>query len=421
MNFAIEKYDTALKDTLAQLGKAEKLAQVRGEALTRKSSEFKKTIDLAVVERDQLLAGKKAHKEGFLERFGELKDKFRSSHERVKELEREKAVLEAEKATLEEEKKDVSLRHMREINRLKESRSFEVTHERVRVQTEMIAKSNRRFNNIRNREVRHKDFDHARLIYSQAFGTKKCLEALKANGRDIPQDVIDVFSEQEKHFELEAKQLDVGEIPKTDLSFSPLLLDSPFMNKHVLAGLYPYGSNSGLVDPGTAVILGTPSSSRGEQSGDRLDDPTPFVELNAAPAANEHGASKETSDNAPQLGGKVVTSPGGTQVGEGVLEISVSSSEDRSERDPVEKTMGPELDDAEKSPGARSEPVETVEATPVDEQTEGISVDPPNSSADVPDGSVPPVVKASEDYPQMLLLFLLVFLVSFGPARLLVL
>ncbi|KAF3583399.1 hypothetical protein F2Q69_00030080 [Brassica cretica] len=212
MNFAIEKYDTALKDTLAQLGKAEKLAQVRGEALTRKSSEFKKTIDLAVVERDQLLAGKKAHKERFLERFGELKDKFRSSHERVKELEREKA-----------------------------------------------------------------------------------------------------------------------------------------------------------------------------------------------------------------LGGKVVTSPGGTQVGEGVLEISDSSSEDRSERDPVEKTMGPELDDAEKSPGARSEPVETVEATPVDEQTEGISVDPPNSSADVPDGSVPPVVKASEDYPQMLLLFLLVFLLSFGPARLLVL
>ena len=52
MNFAIEKYDTALKDTLAQLGKAEKLAQVRGEALTRKSCEFKKTIDLAVVERN---------------------------------------------------------------------------------------------------------------------------------------------------------------------------------------------------------------------------------------------------------------------------------------------------------------------------------------------------------------------------------
>ncbi|XP_048613382.1 meiosis-specific protein ASY2-like [Brassica napus] len=421
MNFAIEKYDTALKDTLAQLGKAEKLAQVRGEALTRKSSEFKKTIDLAVVERDQLLAGKKAHKERFLERFGELKDKFRSSHERVKELEREKAVLEAEKATLEEEKKDASLRHMREINRLKESRSFEVTHERVRIHTEMIAKSNRRFNNIRNREVSHKDFDHARLLYSQAFGTKKCLEALKANGRDIPQGVIDVFSEQEKHFELEAKQLDVGEIPKTGLSFSPLLLDSPFMNKHVLAGLYPYGSNAGLVDPGTAVILRTPSSSHGEQSSDRLDDPTPFVELNAAPAANEHGASKETSDNAPQLGGKVVTSLGGTQVGEGVLEISDSSSEDRSERDPVEKMMGPELDDVEKSPGARSEPVETVEATPVDEQTEGISVDPPNSSADVPDGSVPPVIKASEDYPQMLLLFLLVFLLSFGPARLLVL
>ena len=203
---------------------------------------------------------------------------------------------------------------MREINRLKESRSFEVTHERVRVHTEMIAKSNRRFNNIRNREVRRKDFDHARLLYSQAFGTKKCLEALKANGLDSPSLI------QEKHFELEAKRLDVGEIPETDLSLSPLLLESPFINKHVLAGLDPYGSNAGLVDPGTAVILRTPSSSRGKQSGDRFDDPTPFVELDAGPAANELVASKKTSNNAPQLGGKVVTSTRGTQVGEGVLE-----------------------------------------------------------------------------------------------------
>ncbi|KAF2576349.1 hypothetical protein F2Q70_00003058 [Brassica cretica] len=116
-----------------------------------------------------------------------------------------------------------------------------------------------------------------------------------------------------------------------------------------------------------------------------------------APAADELIASKETSDNAPQLGGKVVTSPGGTQVGEGVLEISDSSSEDRSEGDPVEKKTGSELGDAEKSPGARSKLIETIEATPVDEHTEGISVDHPNSSADVPDGSVPPVANASED------------------------
>ncbi|KAF2556893.1 hypothetical protein F2Q68_00016182 [Brassica cretica] len=188
-----------------------------------------------------------------------------------------------------------------------------------------------------------------------------------------------------------------GEIPETDLSLPPLLLDSSFINKHVLAGLNPYGSNAGLVDPCTAVILWTPSSSHGEQSGDRLDDPAPFFELEATPAANELIASKETSDNAPQLGSKVVTSPGGTQVGEGVLEISDSSMEDRSERDPVEKTMGLELDGAKKSPGARSEPVETVEATPVDEQTEGISEDPLNSSADVPDGLVPPVANASEE------------------------
>ncbi|KAF3501155.1 hypothetical protein F2Q69_00042413 [Brassica cretica] len=132
---------------------------------------------------------------------------------------------------------------------------------------------------------------------------------------------------------------------------------------------------------------GARSTARGKES----------PEGETAPAADELIASKETSDNAPQLGGKVVTSPGGTQVGEGVLEISDSSSEDRSEGDPVEKTTGSELGDAEKSPGARSKLIETIEATPVDEQTEGISVDHPNSSADVPDRSVPPVANASED------------------------
>lgn len=131
---------------------------------------------------------------------------------------------------------------------MKDSRSFEVTHERVRVKTAMIAKCNRRFNNIRDREARREDFDNARHLHSQAFGTRKCLESLKANGRDIPQEAIDLFLEQEKHFELEAEKLKIGEIPETDLSLSPLQLESPFLNKHVLAGIDPYESNAAIVD-----------------------------------------------------------------------------------------------------------------------------------------------------------------------------
>lgn len=131
MNFVIQKYDMALKDTLAQLGKAEKLARAKDAALLRKLSEFKKVMDKVVKERDRLLAGKTAQKERFMGKFGELKNKFKSSRENVKELEREKSALEEEKAALEEEKRTASLRNVREVTRLKESRSFEVTHERA--------------------------------------------------------------------------------------------------------------------------------------------------------------------------------------------------------------------------------------------------------------------------------------------------
>ena len=190
MNYIIEKYDTVLKETLAKLKKAEKLARAKDAALTRKTGEFKKFVDESAVEKDQQLEEKTTQKVKFLEKFGELNDKFKSSREKNKGLEREKAVLENEKPALEEEQKTASLRHVREINRLKDFWNFKVTHERVKVQTTMIVKCNRRFNHIRSREARREDFDNARLLYSQAFGTRKCLESLKANGRDIPQEVI---------------------------------------------------------------------------------------------------------------------------------------------------------------------------------------------------------------------------------------
>ncbi|KAF3496835.1 hypothetical protein DY000_02052943 [Brassica cretica] len=145
---------------------------------------------------------------------------------------------------------------------------------------------------------------------------------------------------------------------------------------------------------------------------DRLNDPPSLVELVASPTGSDLITSKGAPDISPQLGDKVSTSPGGTQVGEGVLEISDSSSKDQSEKDSVEKTTGPELADAEENLGESSEPVETEEITPADEQTEGINIDPLGPSADVPDGSVAPVVNASEDELLMLLLFLLDFYLS---------
>lgn len=148
-----------------------------------------------------------------------------------------------------------TVEHKKELDRLRDSRIYEVTKERVRVETEMIAKSNKHFANLREWWTRCGPFDTARLLQSQAFGTKNCLEALRAGGRDIPQETIDMFATREKQFEEEASKLDPGEIPEVDLTFSPLHLDSQFVDMWAFVGLDPHGSNVGLVDPRTAVVL----------------------------------------------------------------------------------------------------------------------------------------------------------------------
>ena len=162
--------------------------------------------------------------------------------------------MEKEKVAWKGEKVTTSLRHLKEINRLRDSRRYEVTHERVRVQTARIAKCNKCFTKIRDLETRRSDFETARSLQSQAFGTKKCLEALKESGIDIPQETIDLFAEQEKEFEEEANRLTVGGIPEELLCLSPLHLPSPFLNENVLVAIDPYGSNANLIDAGTAAM-----------------------------------------------------------------------------------------------------------------------------------------------------------------------
>ncbi|KAF2591784.1 hypothetical protein F2Q70_00039353 [Brassica cretica] len=78
MNFVVEMYDTALKETIFKLKQADKLVRAKDTALNRKTSEFKVTIDKASAEQSRLLEEKKAQKEKFAEKFGELKDKFLS-------------------------------------------------------------------------------------------------------------------------------------------------------------------------------------------------------------------------------------------------------------------------------------------------------------------------------------------------------
>ena len=77
MNYVVELYDTALKETISKVKQSDRLVRARNRVLNRKTSEFRAAIDKAAAEQSRLLAGKKAQKEKFMEKFGELKDKFK--------------------------------------------------------------------------------------------------------------------------------------------------------------------------------------------------------------------------------------------------------------------------------------------------------------------------------------------------------
>ncbi|XP_048599792.1 meiosis-specific protein ASY2-like [Brassica napus] len=225
MNVVIDKYDTALKGALGELELAKKEHAEKEEA-----SAHQLNASRADVER---LNGMVAR---IIARRDELKAELEVSRGVVRELERKNAELESEKVSL-------AASHEREMRRLVDSKILEVTRERGRVEAEMAAKANRRFARIRSQEERRA--------------------------------TIEIFAEQEKKYGEEAEKLRVGEIPEEDLTLSPLVLDSQFVDARILASLDPYGSNAGLIDPEIAASLHVPPTHPTEE---RREDPTLFLE-----------------------------------------------------------------------------------------------------------------------------------------------
>ena len=282
MNVLIDKYNTALKGALGELELAKKEFAEKEEVLARQLSEKRSNLEK--------LNGMMTRT---ITRRDELKAELEASRGIVRELEQKNADLESEKVSL-------TAAHEREMKRLRDSRVLEVTKERARVETEMAAKANRRFARIRSREERRGLYDEARLLHSQAFGTRKCLEALRRAGSDISQATIEIFAEQERKYEQEAEKLKVGEIPAGDLALSPLVLDSQFVDARILASLDPYGSNAGLIDPETALTLHTPLTHSTEV---QHAVPTPLVEgpSTAFEGETPNRGNLAAEDNAPLL------------------------------------------------------------------------------------------------------------------------
>ena len=95
-SFLVEKYDSALKQTMIQLGSSEKLAQARLKAIESVRAEHKKANEKAAEEKEILRV-----------KFEELEGKLKSSRAEKKELTRENTRLEQAAATLEKEKTEL--------------------------------------------------------------------------------------------------------------------------------------------------------------------------------------------------------------------------------------------------------------------------------------------------------------------------
>ncbi|KAF2612067.1 hypothetical protein F2Q70_00012521 [Brassica cretica] len=256
MNFLVEKYDSALKQTMIQLGSSEKLAQAGLKAIEKVRDEHKKANEKAAKEKEVLRV-----------KFEELEGKLKSAGAAKKELARENTRLEQATATLEKEKtelleeRDAAVEKLiRERQRLRDSWGLEVTRERERVEAAMIEKANGCFGRVRDHLTRFDAFGKAKNLYGQASGTRKCLEMIKASGTEIPKEMIDVFIEQEKLYEAEATKLRVDPLSDSDLTLSPLVLPSRFVEDRFRASFDPYGSNVDLIGPGTFA----PNASGGE-------------------------------------------------------------------------------------------------------------------------------------------------------------
>ncbi|KAG2329772.1 hypothetical protein Bca52824_000952 [Brassica carinata] len=193
----------------------------------------------------------------------DIASKLKASRISAERLRKERDQLEREKAEIAEE-------HAREVARLREFHVYEVTRERARVHAAMVAKAKTHFDQFLGRKKRFDEYDDARCLYSQTFGTRKCLQLLKGQGEAIPQERIDFFKSQEEELAVRAKEICPREISEAFVTMSPLVLESSFMNEELLAalsakalrsktpvGVNPQSSNVGLIGIEAAAGLQT--------------------------------------------------------------------------------------------------------------------------------------------------------------------
>ena len=211
--------------------------QVReGEEARKKTEE---ALRIALRDKYDAITREKALKKAFDETRTSDAAELQMCKESMKNLELVLDKVAKEKAELEKARAAESLKYEEEMNRLRKSRRYEVTHE-IRVMIAMIAKAEKLIHRNSLREARRDKYEEARCLQGQAFGTRRCLERIKDAGTEIPPEIIETFAGQEEHYEREAARLEVKEIPEEDLRLSPLVLESRFLIDEVWRQIDPF-------------------------------------------------------------------------------------------------------------------------------------------------------------------------------------
>ena len=225
-------------------------------------------------------------------KFEELEGKLKSDRAAKKEPVREKARLEQTAATLEKEKAELLEERDAAVEKLIKERQR--LKERERVQAAMTDKANRCFGRVRDYFTRLDAFGKAKNLYGQASGMRKCLEMIKDSGTEIPQEMIYVFVEQEKLHMAVATKLRVDPLSDSDLTLSPLVLLSRFVEDRFRAPFDPYGSNADLIGLEMASQLITSRKITEEPSEE------PMVDITSAPTEHAKVPGKDTFEECPE-------------------------------------------------------------------------------------------------------------------------
>ena len=139
-----------LKEALSESEKLKRTVAAKDRLLRRKRAEWQAEYEKMAEKRDRAVARRKIQKE----RADAAEEELSIARSTIE-------ALELRKANLMEEMGVKAAEHKRELDRLRDSRVYEVTKERVRVETEMIAKSNKHFGNLRDWWARCEPFETA--------------------------------------------------------------------------------------------------------------------------------------------------------------------------------------------------------------------------------------------------------------------